>query len=64
MVEVFPNPQAAEKLLYLVCIERNERYAEKTLPNFSLVQEELFNMRNKRYEKGGEKGVCVLTQNS
>jgi hypothetical protein len=30
------------------------------LPNFSLVQEELFTMRNKRYEKGGRKNIMSL----
>lgn len=64
VIEVFPDPQAIGKLLYLVCIERNEQYAERALPNFFLVKEELLTMRRTRYEKGGEKVACVLTQNS
>ena len=44
-------------------VERNKRCRENPtkLPS---PQEKLFTVRNKRCEKGGEKGVCVLTQNS
>lgn len=63
VIEVFPDPQAGAKLLYLVFIERNEKYAARTLNNFSLIQEELSPARRTRYGKG-ENVPCILTQNS
>jgi len=37
VVEVFPEPEATSKFLFLVSSERNNRFREKVLKDFSLI---------------------------
>jgi len=52
VVEVFPKPVSAEKVLYLVAIEMNESYKKRKVKGFDEIKEELVSIRRERY---GEK---------
>ena len=53
MVEVFPKPVSAEKVVYLVAVEMNESYRRRKVKGFEEVREELMSMRRKRYGGNG-----------
>ena len=49
VVEVFPKPVSAEKVLYLVAIEMNESYKKRKVKGFDEIKEELVSIRRERY---------------
>ena len=53
MVEVFPKPVSAEKVVYLAAVEMNEGYRRRKVKGFEEVREELMSMRRKRYGGNG-----------
>ena len=53
VVEVFPKPVSAEKVVYLVAVEMNESYRRRKVKGFEEVREELMSMRRKRYGGNG-----------
>jgi len=50
IIEVFPNDNLVEKILYLVSVNMNERYKERKVKNFELAIDELRTIRRARYE--------------
>ena len=51
MVEVFPEPEATSKFLFLVSSERNNRFREKVLKDFSLINKDLLAMRRAKWRE-------------
>ncbi|MEM4706889.1 MAG: transposase, partial [Candidatus Methanomethylicaceae archaeon] len=49
VIEVFPGQVSAEKVLYLVIKEMNERYKERRIKNFEEIIENLRALRKERY---------------
>lgn len=49
VIEVFPGQVSAEKVLYLVIKEMNERYKERRIKNFEEIIENLRALRRERY---------------
>jgi transposase-like protein len=58
VIEVFPDDQAIEKVVYFVVEEMNEKYSRKKLKNFERIIEELRELRRARY---GEKEIRIIT---
>lgn len=58
VIEVFPDDQAIEKVVYFVVEEMNEKYSRKKLKNFERIIEELEELRRARY---GEKEIRIIT---
>jgi hypothetical protein len=56
VVEVFPKPVSAEKVVYLVAVEMDESYRKRKVKGFEEVREELMSMRRKRYGGNGRGG--------
>jgi len=50
VIEVFPDENSLEKVLYLVSVNMNERYKGRKVKNFELVIEELRSIRRARYK--------------
>ena len=51
VIEVFPDDTSAEKILYLVATEMNDKYAERRLIGFQDAKDELYKMKEERYRK-------------
>ena len=70
VVEVFPKPVSAEKVVYLVAIEMDESYRKRKVKGFEEVREELMSMRrrygsNGRGDGGGDGGgKCEEIENN
>jgi transposase-like protein len=52
VIEIFPQEDAASKILYIVSKEMNERYSRKVLRYFEAVKEKLLEIRRMRYGYG------------
>jgi hypothetical protein len=63
VVQGHPDAQAAEKILYLVSLEMNERYRCKALPDFSMIKEELLSTRRIKYPETAKITELCDTQN-
>ena len=64
VIEVFPNPDATGKVLYLVASEMNERYKRKLLNNWDMINEKLQSIRTVKYGTKAMVDAFCLTQNS
>ena len=51
VIEVFPNVDSAEKIVYLVSIEMNDKYRSRKLIGFQSAHDELMKIREERYGK-------------
>lgn len=49
VIEVFPKPESAEKIVYLVAMEMNESYRRRKVKGFEDIKEELVSIRRERY---------------
>jgi putative transposase len=65
VIEAFPTPLSAEKIVYLVAAEMNERYKTRSLRGFQEAKEELLSIRRMKYKKSKESiELKEVTQNS
>ncbi len=64
VIEVFPEPEAASKILYLVSCEMNEKYKRKSLKNWHLIMDKLQSIRRSRYPGEAKVDALCLTQNT
>lgn len=64
VIEVFPNPGATAKVLYLVSSEMNERYQRRTLNGFSLAIDALLSIRRQKYQLSSQQREPCHTQKS
>ena len=54
VIEVFPQVNSAEKIVYLVSIDMNEKYASRRLRGFQSVHDALIKIREERYNRNKE----------
>jgi transposase-like protein len=50
VIEVSPNDNSVEKIIYLVSVNMNEIYRERKVKNFELAMDELRTIKRARYE--------------
>lgn len=54
VIEASPHPLSAEKIVFLVTVEMNERYRNRSLRGFQEIKEELLSIRRMRYGEEGK----------
>jgi len=54
VIEVFPQVNSAEKIMYLVSIDMNEKYASRRLRGFQNAHDALMKIREERYSRNKE----------